>query len=130
METLKAIRWDEVAEEQYLSVQILAIFAYWVAKFKKDNAKTKLSQGRWDRLKKYLMSNDIETLLYAIDGAKIHPDMNPEGRPAHHEFEKIFMNKPDGQGRVEKLSEFAQKKDKGPKHRYLAAHPELEGRAA
>jgi hypothetical protein len=37
------------------------------------------------------------------------------------------MNKPDGAGRVEKLSGFARQKDKRPKHRLLEKHPELEG---
>ena len=124
--TLKAIQGESIAEEQRLSIRILTIFSYWVAKFHMDNARTKLSHGRWDRLAKFLKLYDLETLLYAIDGAKIHPHMNQEGKEPLHAFEAIFMNKPEGAGRVEKLSEYARKRDKRPKHRYLAKHPELE----
>jgi len=124
--TLKAIQGESIAEEQRLSIRILTVFSYWVAKFHMDNARTKLSHGRWDRLAKFLKLYDLETLLYAIDGAKIHPHMNQEGKEPLHAFEAIFMNKPEGAGRVEKLSEYARKRDKRPKHRYLAKHPELE----
>ncbi|KKM20857.1 hypothetical protein LCGC14_1641290 [marine sediment metagenome] len=126
LESLKLIGQIEIVEKELFKWQIRAGFAYWVAKMGKDNARVKLSLGRWDRLKKYIKMYNLETCLYAIDGARIHPDMNQDGR-TFHEFEEIFMNKPEGPGRVEKLSEYARKKDKHPKHRLLEEHPKLEG---
>ena len=70
--------------------------------------------------------DDITAGEVIIDGAAIHPHMNQEGK-TFHEFAEIFMTKPDGPDRVEKLSEYARKRDKTPKHRLLEKHPELEG---
>ncbi|KKM77191.1 hypothetical protein LCGC14_1372540 [marine sediment metagenome] len=126
LESLKLIGQTEIVAKELLGWQIKAGFAYWVTKMGKNNNRVKLSLGRWARLEKYIKMYDLETCLYAIDGALIHPDMNQDGR-TFHEFEEIFMNKPEGPGRVEKLSEHARKKDRRPKHRLLKAHPRLEG---
>ncbi len=126
LESLKLIGQTEIVAKELLGWQIKAGFAYWVTKMGKNNNRVKLSLGRWARLEKYIKMYDLETCLYAIDGALIHPDMNQDGR-TFHEFEEIFMNKPEGPGRVEKLSEHARKKDRRPKHRLLKAHPQLEG---
>ena len=126
LESLKLIGQIEIVEKELLKWQIRAGFAYWVTKMGKDNARVKLSLGRWARLEKYIKMYDLETCLYAIDGALIHPHMNQDGKTPLHEFEEIFMNKPEGPGRVEKLSEYARKKDRHPKYRLLEKHPELE----
>ena len=126
-ESLKQIGQLEIVAKELLGWQIKAVFAYWVSKMDKDNARTKLTLGRWDRLKKYITLYDIETCLYAIDGAKIHPHANQENGRTYHEFPEIFMNKPEGPDRVEKYSEYARKKDRHPKHQLLEKHPQLEG---
>ena len=128
LKSLQRIGQMDIAKEHLLGWQITAVFAYWVAKFNKDNARTKLTLGRWQRLKKYIGLYDIETCLYAVDGAKIHPHANQEDGKTFHEFAEIFMNKPEGSDRLEKYSEYARKKDKHPKHRLLKEHPELEGK--
>ena len=125
LESLEQIGKIEIAKEFLLGWQIKAVFSYWVSKMGKDNNRVKLTLGRWDRLKKYIQLYDIETCLYAIDGAKIHPHMNQDGK-TFHEFAEIFMSKPEGPDRVEKLSEHARKKDRHPKHRLLEKYPELE----
>ncbi len=127
LETLKRMGEVEITQKHLLGWRIRVVFGYWIAKFNKDNARTKLTLGRWARLEKYLDLYDIETCLYAIDGAAIHPHANQEDGHTFHEFPEIFMNKPEGPDRVEKLSEYARTKDRHPKHRLLEKHPELEG---
>lgn len=129
LESLALVGQIEIAAKHLLTWQIRAVFAYWVAKFNKDNARTKLTFGRWARLKKYIKLYDIETCLYAIDGAAIHPHANQEDGKTFHEFQEIFMNKPEGPDRVEKLSEYARERNKYSKHPLLKKHPELESRA-
>ena len=126
LDSLEQVGQTEIVADELLGWQITAVFAYWITKFQKDNARTKLTHGRWARLEKYIQLYDIETCLYAIDGAAIHPHMNQENGKTFHEFAEIFMTKPDGPDRVEKLSEYARKKDSHPKHRLLEKYPELE----
>ena len=127
VDSLEQIGQIEIVKKELLGWQIRAVFSYWVKKMGKDNTRTKLSLGRWARLKKYINLYDIETCLYAIDGALIHPHHNQDDGKTFHEFAEIFMNKPEGPDRVEKISEYARKKDRHPKHRLLEKYPELEG---
>lgn len=108
--------------------QIRAIFAYWVKVMKKDNKRVLLSKDRWVKIDKYLRLYQIEACLYAIDGALTHPDLNHESGRSYHELEQIFLKGSDGPGRVEKLSDYAERRHRKRKHRLLKAHPQLEGK--
>lgn len=129
LETLKQIGQTEITKAVMLKWQIVALFSYWMAKTGKAVHRTRLTLDRWDRSKKYIEMWDLETCLYAIDGAMKHPHMNQEGKEPLHEYDEIFMRRSDGPGRVEKLSNWARKKDEAAgitKHALLVKHPQLD----
>lgn len=128
LSTLEHLTEQSDIQKTLRTWQIRAIFAYWVKVMKKDNKRVLLSKERWVRIDKYLRLYQIEACLYAIDGALTHPDLNHESGRSYHELEQIFLKGSDGPGRVEKLSDYAERRHRKRKHRLLKAHPQLEGK--
>jgi len=128
LSTLEQLTEQSDIQKTLRTWQIRAIFAYWVKVMKKDNKRVLLSKDRWVRIDKYLRLYQIEACLYAIDGALTHPDLNHESGRSYHELEQIFLKGSDGPGRVEKLSDYAERRHRKRKHRLLKAHPQIEGK--
>jgi len=88
------------------------LFAYWVSRT--ENPRSTYTREKATRLQRFIHMFGLETCLYAVDGVMGHPSFNHQDGKTFHDLSSIF--KFNDTERVEKLSEYARKRDKSPRH--------------
>jgi len=115
---LGEVVFADLEQEAFENFECGTLFAYWRARAKKPNAVW--TEDRFRRAARYWRIYGLETCLYAVDGAFGHPDHNHESGKTYHDFENIFLlGASGGPGRVEKLSEYARKRNRGTRHKVI-----------
>jgi hypothetical protein len=128
-EVEKQTNWRATVD-QWETMAVLAIFAYWVAVTGKDNARVRLSSERAFVIKARLREagggtpDAVSCLMYAIDGALKDPRLVQEKNGiAYLEVDNIFRN----WSRVERCAHHCQGYLAGKEHKMVRNHDYLRG---
>lgn len=113
---LKEVECESLKADQIRDFEAATLFAYW--KSVTDHPRSTWIREKATRLRRFISMFGLETCLYAVDGVKGHPSHNHKNGEKFHELNSIF--KFDETERVEKLAEYARKRDGSARHRMVA----------
>ncbi len=106
---------DAMNTQQRRDFEAGTLFAYWQAKT--GNKHMTWTREKATRAQRFIRMFGLETCLWGVDGVMGHPDHNHNDGSSHHGFTSIFNFKDTE--RVEKLAEYARRRNKKKVHRMI-----------